>query len=101
MTVVVITPSLEHDWIRPLSALRTRNVSVLVCLVDSLAHDLVSRGTTMPPIADEYRQERARALRAVRHELEEEELRTYVLAPGVPLGDQMVSGSGRVAAVAR
>ncbi len=101
MTVVVITPSLDHDWIRPLSALRSRNVSVLVCLIDALAHDLISRPTTAPPLPDAFRQERARALRALRHELAEEELRTYVLVPGVPLGDQMVSGNGRAAAVAR
>jgi uncharacterized protein (DUF58 family) len=101
MTVVVITPSLEHDWIRPLSALRSRNVSVLVCLIDSLAHDLVSRGTAYPPLPDEFRNERARALRAIRHELAEEELRTHVIAPGVPLGDQMVSGSSRATVVAR
>ena len=101
MTVVVVTPSLEHDWIRPLSALRTRKVSVLVCLIDSLAHDLVSRGSALPPLPDEFRQERARALRAVRHELAEEELRAYVLVPGVPLGDQMVSGNSRVAAASR
>jgi uncharacterized protein (DUF58 family) len=101
MTVVVITPSLEHDWIRPLSSLRSRNVSVLVCLIDGLAHDLVSRGTTSPPLPEDFLQERARALRALRHELAEEELRTCVLVPGVPLGDQMVSGNNRAVAVAR
>jgi hypothetical protein len=74
---------------------------VLVCLIDSLAHDLVSRGSTLPPVPDDFRQERARALRAVRHELAEEELRAYVVVPGVPLGDQMVAGNNRVAAGAR
>jgi hypothetical protein len=61
----------------------------------------VSRGSYAPPLPDELIQERARAIRAVRHELAEEELRSYVLAPGVPLGDQLVSGGGRVAAAAR
>jgi uncharacterized protein (DUF58 family) len=101
MTAVAITASLERDWVRPLAALRGRNVSVVVCLIDSLAHELVSRtalGTTMP---DEVRQERARAFRAVRHELAEQEVRTYVLVPGVPLGDQLVSSGGRVAAATR
>ena len=57
--------------------------------------------TILPPLPDDFRQERARALRAIRHELAEEELRTYVLAPGVPLGDQLVSGNSRATVVAR
>lgn len=101
MTAVAITASLERDWVRPLAALRGRNVSVVVCLINSLAHELVGRaalGTTMP---DEVRHERARSFRAVRHELAEQEVRTYVLVPGVPLGDQLVSSAGRVAAATR
>ena len=34
MTAVVITPSLERDWVRPLAALRGRGIRAAVCLLD-------------------------------------------------------------------
>ncbi|MEA2621747.1 MAG: hypothetical protein QOH61_657 [Chloroflexota bacterium] len=102
MTALVITPSLERDWIRPLSALRSRNVACVVVLVDPLAHELASLARAgLPTIPDEEREERARAFRAMRLTLAEHELRTHVVVPGVPLGDQMVSTGGRVAVNAR
>lgn len=101
MTAVVITPSLERDWIRPLTSLRGRSVAIVVCLVDPLAHEIVSLERTGSSVPAEVREERARAMRALRHELAEHELRAHVLVPGVPLGDQMVASDGRVTAGTR
>jgi uncharacterized protein (DUF58 family) len=96
MTAVVITPSLDREWIRPLTSLRSRSVAIVVCLVDPLAHEIVSRERAGTSVPAEVREERARAVRALRHELAEHELRSHVLVPGVPLGDQMVTTGGRV-----
>jgi uncharacterized protein (DUF58 family) len=94
MTAVVITSSLERDWVRPLASLRTRGVGCVVVLVDALAfarHDAreqVPHGSPEPAIegADAIAQ-RARALR---HALAEYELRAMTVLPAKPLAEMLV-----------
>ena len=38
MTAIVITPSLERDWVRPLASLRGRGIRAAACLVDAAAY---------------------------------------------------------------
>ena len=38
MTAIVITPSLERDWVRPLASLRGRGIRAAACLVDASAY---------------------------------------------------------------
>ena len=100
MTAVVITPSLDRSWIRPLTALRTRGVATVVILLDPSAHDQASlegSGGLSPAIVES----RAHALRALRYTLAEHELKSYVLVPRVPLADQMITAGGRMAAGVR
>ena len=102
MTAIVITPSLDRDWVRPLTSLRTRGVACTVVIADPLAHlerSLEAAGER--PLAANAREEYARGLRAVRHALAEYELRSHVVVPRTPLGDQIVTVGPRVAAGAR
>ena len=43
MVVVVVTPSLDASWVRPLAALRGQGMAPVACLIDPLAH-LAARG---------------------------------------------------------
>jgi uncharacterized protein (DUF58 family) len=93
MTAVIITPSLDPAWVRPLAALRTRGVACVVVTLDSAAYakhtaeaDATAEGETLKvdAAADELAAKRTRALR---HALAEYELRSYVVTPGKALGE--------------
>ena len=92
MTAVIITPSLDPSWVRPLAALRTRGVACVVLTLDAAAYEraanpppaVTAAGGLPPPEADEETQKRARALR---HALAEYELTAYTITPGRPLGE--------------
>ena len=92
MTAVIITPSLDPSWVRPLAALRTRGVACVVLTLDAAAYGraanpiptfTVEGGPERPP-EDEESAKRARALR---HALAEYELTSYSITPGRPLGE--------------
>lgn len=78
MTAVVVTPSRERSWIRPLADLRGRGIGCVVVLVDGAAGD--SGGALDDP-----------DLRAVRYALAEHDLRHHLARPGRPLGEQLVA----------
>lgn len=102
MTAVVVTSSLDRDWVRPLAELRTRGVAVVACVVDPLAHEERTRAVRAEPaLLPDEREAWSRDLWALRHALAEHELRAYVLEPGTALGDQIVSGAARSGAAAR
>jgi uncharacterized protein (DUF58 family) len=102
MTAIVITPSLDRGWVRPLTSLRTRGVACTVVIADPLAHlERSLAATGDPPLSATAREEYARGLRAMRHALAEYELRSHVVVPGKPLGDQIVTIGPRVAAGTR
>ena len=93
MTAVIITPSLDPAWVRPLAALRTRGVACVVVTLDAAAYArqaeierAAETGATpiVDPAADELAAKRARALR---HALAEYELRSFVITPGRALGE--------------
>lgn len=102
MTAVVVTPSLDRGWVPPLASLRRRGIGCAVCLVDPIAHAERSRVLDgEPPIEPAEREALERDLRALRFALAEHELPPYVLVPDVPLGNQIVSPSGRTSVLAR
>lgn len=93
MTAVVITPSLDPTWVRPLASLRTRGVACVVVTFDVVAYDRMAReaasaafdpGVVIDPSEAEAAAKRARALR---HALAEYELPSYLVTPGRPLGE--------------
>ena len=80
MTAVVITASLETDWVRPLASLRARGVACVVVALDPVAFAGVGeRPTRETEAASRDRQPRPRAqrARALRHALAE--LTTYAV----------------------
>ncbi len=98
-TAVIVTPSLETEWIRPLTGLRRRGVASLVCLLDPLAHDRQTRlASGLPEMAPEGREVWARDIRSVRHALAEQDIPTLVVDPVEPLGVQLVLPGARVGA---
>ena len=103
MTAVVITPSLERDWIRLLTTLRGRGIGATVVIADPLSHDEVTRAARgVPPLSDDERDARIKALRATQHALAEHDLPTHVVGPELPLGEQIVSTvQGRAGVLAR
>src|SRR6478735_1166943 len=94
MTAVIVTPSLDPSWVRPLAALRARGVACVVVTVDSEAFDRAmhdadaARGikATSDAADEELRSKRSRALR---HALAEYEIPFYVVTPGRPLGEML------------
>jgi uncharacterized protein (DUF58 family) len=89
---VVVTPSLEQDWVRPLAGLRSAGAAPTACIVDPLAHATSSlaaadRSALEPSDREPYE----RDLRALRHALGEHDVISHVLEPGVPLGEQLVA----------
>jgi uncharacterized protein (DUF58 family) len=95
MTAIVITPSLDPSWIRPIAALRTRGIGSVVVTLDAAAADRIDRaerarqGERVSPLdaaADEQRAQRSRALR---HALSEYELRVHAVTPGASLAEAL------------
>jgi uncharacterized protein (DUF58 family) len=93
MTAVVITPSLDPSWIRPLAGLRTRGVACAVITFDVAAFDRAARDAeaatsgrreAVDPAEADAAAKRARALR---HALAEYDLPWYLVTPGRPLGE--------------
>jgi uncharacterized protein (DUF58 family) len=105
MTAVVITPSTDRDWVRPLSALRPRGVTSLCVLPDAAAFaeharaDAEEAGEAGEPL--EQPQIDDRAVRALHHALAEHELEAYWLLPGQPLAAQLASRSRGLEVVSR
>ena len=95
MTAIVITPSLDPGWVRPIAALRTRGIGSVVVAVDAAAAERIElsererggeRIAARDPAAEEQRAQRTRALR---HALAEYELRVHQVTPGLPLAEAL------------
>lgn len=82
MTAVVITPTLDPAFVRPLAALRSRGVGVVVIALDQALFD--------PPAEREAAEALRQRSRALRHALAEYELPTHLVGPGRPLGEVLV-----------
>jgi hypothetical protein len=102
MTAVVVTPSLERTWVRPLAALRGRGIRCTVCLLDRAAYDahaLASAG--QPPRAPEVLEDQRRAERAMLHALAEYDIVAHRIVPERALGELLVTTTPGGLAVVR
>ncbi|HEY8198735.1 MAG TPA: DUF58 domain-containing protein [Candidatus Limnocylindrales bacterium] len=96
MTAVVITPSVDRAWVRPLGTLRGRGISAVVCLLDRAAYDAYGRRATgREAAAPDVLEEQERAARAMRHALAEHDVTCYPVLPATKLGELLV-GRGPV-----
>jgi len=96
MTAVVITPSLERAWVRPLAGLRGRGVATVIVLLDALgfaAHE--RRVHDLPEPDPEATAVLERTARALRHGLAEHDLAWHTIVPGEPIAAQLVTRSMR------
>jgi len=103
-TAVVISPSTDRDWVKPLSTLQPRGVAVMVVALDAAAFDAartVADGQSSPTAspAPPSRHELP-AQRALLHALAEYDLTPVWVGPGRSLGEQLVTRTPR-ALVAR
>ncbi len=91
MTVVVITSSLDRDWVRPLATLRTKGIGCVAIWLDPIAyarHAATRSGDAPPAELDDATAQRVRALR---HALAEYDLKTVTVTPARPLGEILVA----------
>ena len=93
MAALVVTPSLDPAWVRPLATLRRVGVAPIACVVDPLVHLTASRvaagdGRLGPSEREPFERE----LRALLHTLAEHDIRAYVVRPDRSLGEQLVGG---------
>ena len=98
MTAVIVTPSLDRAWVKPLATLRTRAVGCVVVLVDPTAYDRHARDEEgrrrgLPAYEPDAESERRRAqeTRAIRHALAEYEVPVHMVVPERPLSELLVS----------
>jgi len=102
MTAVVVTPSVDRGWVRPLAALRGRGVACVAVVLDaeSYARAAIDVPTGRPagglqpaaaPTAAPHSPEVEKAMRALRLALAEYELRADWVAAGQILGEALVS----------
>jgi uncharacterized protein (DUF58 family) len=93
MTAIVITPSLDPGWVRPIAALRPRGITSVVVTLDADAAERLARderrraGEPVVEPATAVDEQRAKRSRALRHALAEYELRVHALSPGRPLAE--------------
>ena len=97
MTAVIVTPSLDRGWVKPLATLRTRGVGCVVVHVDPAAYDRHARDEELrrrglgPQEADsESGKRRAQEARAIRHALAEYEVPVHLVVPERPLSELLV-----------
>ncbi len=97
MTAVIITPSLDPSWVRPLATLRSRGVGCVAITFDIEAFDRLTREEEAKarglPVAEadaDLVEARAKRARALRHALAEYELKSHVVGPRTPLGEVLV-----------
>ena len=90
MTLLVVTPSLDPAWVRPLASLRPRGVGVVVCHLDPVAYgaleDRPEQRGRADPDAD-----RVRALRLVQHTMAEYDLQVHHVVPHRRLAELLVA----------
>jgi uncharacterized protein (DUF58 family) len=96
MTAVVVTPSLERDWVKPIAALRARGVGCVVVSFDiadfvRYARDEELRLQGLPPEVPDPVAEAARGqrVRALRHALSEFDVQVHTVRAARPLGEAL------------
>jgi uncharacterized protein (DUF58 family) len=104
MTAVVITPSLDRDWVKPIAALRARGVACVVVSFDIGAFerfvpdDVPRAGPAaarpewpVEPPDPVVEAARAQRVRALRHALSEFDVAVYTALPGIALGEVLAA----------
>ena len=93
MTVVVVTPSLDRGWVKPLSTLRARGVGCVAITFDiaafqryALEEEYRRKSLPLPPPTDEDADLKHRT-RVLRHALSEFDVNVHTVGPGRPLGE--------------
>jgi uncharacterized protein (DUF58 family) len=86
MTAVVITPSVDRGWVRPLASLRPRGVASVVVTLDAASFAAHAAPRAPLPGATGDLPD-AQQTRALRHALAEYDLRTYTLRAGSRLAE--------------
>jgi uncharacterized protein (DUF58 family) len=90
MTAVVITPSLEPRWVRPLSGLHGRGVETVIVTLERFAFEAFYRAThALNPADEETVAAAQRGARALRHALAEHDLKASPIVPRQSLGLQL------------
>jgi uncharacterized protein (DUF58 family) len=93
MSAIVITPSTEPGWVRPLATLRPRGIGCQVVWLDPAVyarHAAELDGRAADPAVGEELAALEQAARNTRHQVAEFDLRTHAVPPGVPLGEALV-----------
>jgi uncharacterized protein (DUF58 family) len=97
MTAVVISASLNRDWVKPLAALRSRGVACVVVALDVPAferreEEQAARHAAIPAVDEPLPQPSATAQewRALRHALAEFDISVHRVGPAVPLAEALV-----------
>jgi hypothetical protein len=97
MTAVVVTPSLDRSWVKPLATLRSRGVACVVVSIDvdayaGYARDQELRRAGRPlPARDGADEEHGAARRALRHALTEFEVSVFTVTPAKALGELLAA----------
>jgi len=95
MTAIVISPSLDPSWVRPIAALRSRGIGSVVVTLDAAAADRLDRaerarqGERIAPLDATTEEQRAQRARALRHALAEYEIRVHHVTPGASLTEAL------------
>ena len=90
MSAIVVTPSTEPGWVRPLATLRPRGIGCQVVWLDPgvfARHAAATAGSLGDPEVTAALAERDAAARNTRHGIAEFDIRTHAVPPGVPLGE--------------
>ncbi len=95
-TAVVITPSDDRSWVKPLSTLRPRGIGCVVITLDAASYTLrahrrgpLTASPTPAAAMDPEAEAAAQRARAVRHALAEYEIPAYLLTAGRPLAEAL------------
>lgn len=98
MTAIVVTPSLDRGWVKPLATLRSRGVACVVITLDIPAFERYhgeivadGNGTPAPDAATAEAMPSAQQWRALRHALAEYDIPVYVVGPKTPLAKALAS----------
>jgi uncharacterized protein (DUF58 family) len=97
MTAIVITPSTDPAWVRPIAALRSRGIGSVVVTLDAVAADQLDRaeraraGEPVGELDPGIIEQRAKRARALRHALAEYELKVHALIPARSLAEGLGS----------
>ncbi|CAN5810949.1 DUF58 domain-containing protein [soil metagenome] len=91
MTAIAITPSVNRDWVRPLSTLRSRGVTSVVVLPDAVAFAEHARKFSDAGPDETQLQAYRVGSRALQHALAEHDIVANRLVPGKTLGAQLIS----------